>query len=182
MEATFWDRAAAWGYDCLGFQILYFAVSKAMPDSFLVSFFLFIFFFASYIFYNVFFESRFGATLGKFAVGIGVEDLFGQDLSMLKSTERQLTAGLSWVTLNVGHVIALHRKDKKMLHDLVSGTKVVKKEIDIPHLPYLSPSDNQKLKFASFALQGLLFLITLYVIVIKVQAALDVVYQNASGV
>ena len=152
MEATFWDRAAAWGYDCLGFQALYMIASKMAPEGFLASFFLFLVFFAGYIAYNVFFESRFGATLGKFAVGIGVEAASSEranpeggdavnksvkkspsrqnlNLSVSKSLERQLCAGLSWLTLNVGHLIALHRKDKKMLHDIVSGTRVIKKEI-----------------------------------------------------
>jgi len=182
MTATFWDRAAAWGYDFFSFQLAYTLVSFTLPDNFFVSFVFFLVFLGLYFFYNAHFESKYGTTLGKFAVGIAVVDGNNKELSFAKSLERQLVACLSWATLNIGHVMGLYRSDKKMLHDMLSGTKVVKKEVDISFMPYLSPAQNQKLKILSFAMQALVVLTTTYFATVKMMHMMDTIYQNAAGV
>lgn len=68
--------------------------------------------------------SPYQGTLGKWLVGIRVEDEEGDRLGIMQSAARFLAGALSWLTLNIGHMMAHWRKDGRALHDLVAKTRV----------------------------------------------------------
>jgi uncharacterized RDD family membrane protein YckC len=65
------------------------------------------------------------ATIGKRLVGIRVTDRHGARLTPARATARFAAAGLSWITLNLGHALAAWTPSRRALHDLVAGTQVV---------------------------------------------------------
>ncbi|MGY0505714.1 RDD family protein [Luteimonas sp. e5] len=71
-------------------------------------------------------ESRVGgATLGKRALGLHVVDDTGARLSFARALARHLAGALSWLSLNIGHLLALSGPDHRALHDRLAGTRVV---------------------------------------------------------
>jgi uncharacterized RDD family membrane protein YckC len=65
------------------------------------------------------------ATLGKMAVGIKVVDRDGRRLSLKHALGRWLSAGLNYLTLYIGYLMAAFTDRKRGLHDMVAGTLVV---------------------------------------------------------
>lgn len=65
------------------------------------------------------------ATLGKMAVGIKVVDSEGRRLSLKHALGRWLSAGLNYLTLYIGYLMAAFTDRKRGLHDMVAGTLVV---------------------------------------------------------
>ena len=65
------------------------------------------------------------ATLGKMAVGIKVVDRDGRRLSLRHALGRWLSAGLNYLTLYIGYLMAAFTDRKRGLHDMVAGTLVV---------------------------------------------------------
>lgn len=86
-------------------------------------------YFVCTFFYYGYFYSKKGATPGKMVVGLRVlrEDT-GTHLSYWRSFGREFVgkAVLGTVTLLVGYLMAAFREDKKALHDLAFGSRVVK--------------------------------------------------------
>ena len=68
--------------------------------------------------------SHWQATLGKRLLGLRVVDAQGQRLGVARALLRHLAAGLSWLSLNLGHALAAV-PPHLALHDRLSGTRVV---------------------------------------------------------
>jgi uncharacterized RDD family membrane protein YckC len=77
-----------------------------------------------FLLYDVLLNGRFGATLGKMAIGAKITLLDGSPISYNRALLRWLAARLSDV-LFLGYILIALRRDKRGLHDLLAGTKVV---------------------------------------------------------
>lgn len=66
-----------------------------------------------------------GQTLGKMAFHIRAVSRDGGPLSFGQAALRHLGSWLSAVILGVGYLLAAFRADKRALHDLIAGTRVV---------------------------------------------------------
>lgn len=75
--------------------------------------------------YNVLLNGQFGATLGKFAVGARIVNTDGSPIGFGKALLRWLAMIVTNITLGIGFLIVAFRRDKRALHDLIAGTKVV---------------------------------------------------------
>ncbi|KAA2284271.1 RDD family protein [Arenimonas fontis] len=65
------------------------------------------------------------ASPGKRALGLKVTTLAGERPGLLRVIGRFLAGLPSWLLLNLGHALAGWRKDKRALHDLIAGTRVM---------------------------------------------------------
>lgn len=65
-----------------------------------------------------------GATFGKRAVGVRTTDAAGANVDMRRAFLRHVAGSLSWVTLNVGHLIAARAPNHLALHDRIAHTRV----------------------------------------------------------
>ena len=65
------------------------------------------------------------ATPGKQALGLRVVTVSGGRLGMARAAGRHLAGALSWLTLNIGHLLALAPPQYQALHDRIAGTRVV---------------------------------------------------------
>ena len=79
-------------------------------------------------------QSRWQATPGKRALGLVVADTQGRPLKAGHALLRFLAAGLSWLTLNLGHAMAALAPRHLALHDLASDTRVLR-QADATQLP-----------------------------------------------
>jgi uncharacterized RDD family membrane protein YckC len=70
--------------------------------------------------------SRWQGSPGKRAAGLVVTDLAGRPVTLLRAMLRHVAGLLSWLTLNLGHALALLPPDKRALHDYIAGTRVVR--------------------------------------------------------
>ena len=160
-SATFWDRAAAWSIDFMLFQLLSTVAAGILGIRDFTGLALVAFiFFLLYIIYNTLMEMFLGGGLGKFLLGITVLDAQHDLVSFPRVLLRQCASAVSWITLNVGHVLALVRKDRKMLHDMLSGTEVVFGRGGWPW--ELSPDIHRGIKIAVLILMGLVSLWLVY--------------------
>lgn len=66
-------------------------------------------------------------TLGKMALNLYVGDLHGDPISFRRALARNLLKALSWLLLGFGFVAAGFTPKKQGLHDLLSGTLVLRK-------------------------------------------------------
>jgi uncharacterized RDD family membrane protein YckC len=71
---------------------------------------------------------------GKRALGLRVADRDGGRVSLSRAIVRHLAAGLSWLTLNIGHLMALPTPHRA-LHDRIAGTRVLR-HADARRLPW----------------------------------------------
>ena len=69
--------------------------------------------------------SRWRGSPGKRALGLAVVDGHGDSLSAARATLRHVAALLSWLTFNLGHLMAAWSPTKRALHDRVAGARVV---------------------------------------------------------
>lgn len=69
-------------------------------------------------------SSRWQATLGKRLLGIRVTDASGARISCARALGRFFAAGLSWLTMNLGHAMAAFGAERRALHDFIAGTRV----------------------------------------------------------
>ena len=81
-------------------------------------------FYPIFLLYNVLLNGRFGATVGKMAIGAKITMLDGSPISYTRALLRWLAAQLSFF-LFMGYILIGLRRDKRGLHDLLAGTKVV---------------------------------------------------------
>ncbi len=79
--------------------------------------------------YSALFESlKTQATIGKLALRLKVTDLNGSRISFLRASLRYLGKILSALILFVGFIIIAFTKNKQGLHDMISGTYVIKNQ------------------------------------------------------
>jgi hypothetical protein len=74
------------------------------------------------------------ATPGKRALGLRVTDIDGQPIGFGRALARHLAGALSWLTLNLGHLLAAVPPQRRALHDFIAGTRVLQRE-DAGRLP-----------------------------------------------
>jgi uncharacterized RDD family membrane protein YckC len=79
-----------------------------------------------YMGYVVWMHGRWGQTLGKVATGVKVVKVSGEPIGYGRAFGRWLALWLSFITLGIGYLMAGLRSDKRGLHDLVAGTRVMK--------------------------------------------------------
>jgi uncharacterized RDD family membrane protein YckC len=76
--------------------------------------------------YGIGFHWRWGQTVGKMALQIKVVSMDGGPLSLGQATGRYFATFLSALILCIGFIMAGIRSDKRALHDLLAGTRVVR--------------------------------------------------------
>jgi uncharacterized RDD family membrane protein YckC len=81
-------------------------------------------FYPIFLLYDVLLNGRFGATVGKMAIGAKITMLDGSPISYSRALLRWLAARLSDF-LFFGYILIGLRRDKRGLHDSLAGTKVV---------------------------------------------------------
>lgn len=116
--------------------------------------------------------SAWQATPGKRALGLTVVDRDGRRLRSGGALLRFLAAGLSWLTLNIGHALAAFPPYLAM-HDHVSGTRVLAAQ-DRPRMPPWA--------WAWLALLMAAFLVALAWGFVHLQAAMQAALDHALGV
>lgn len=77
--------------------------------------------------YATFMVGKFGATLGKMAVGVKVVNPDGTKVSYLKAFARWWAELVTGFTFGIGYIIVAFDDQKRALHDHICSTRVVKK-------------------------------------------------------
>lgn len=78
--------------------------------------------------YYAFMHSKYGATVGKMALGLRVVDDTGMYPTFARATGRYFAVIVSTCTCLIGFIWAGFHAQKRSLHDLIAGTYVVRKE------------------------------------------------------
>ncbi len=78
--------------------------------------------------------SRWQASPGKHVLGMAVVDRDGSPIDIARACLRYLASALSWLTFNLGHLLAAVPPQKRALHDYIAGTRVVV-DIEAPPMP-----------------------------------------------
>lgn len=76
--------------------------------------------------YGIIFHWLWGQTLGKMALQIKVVSMDGGPLTFGQATGRYFATFLSAIILCIGFIMAGIRTDKRALHDLLAGTRVIR--------------------------------------------------------
>jgi uncharacterized RDD family membrane protein YckC len=84
-------------------------------------------FYLIFFLYEVLMNGRFGATLGKMAVGAHIVLRDGSPLGYRRAAWRWLAERLSECLCFAGYLVIALRPDKRALHDLLAGTRVLYK-------------------------------------------------------
>jgi uncharacterized RDD family membrane protein YckC len=77
--------------------------------------------------YEVLMNGKYGATLGKLIIGAKIVRLDGSALGYKFAFFRFLARIVSDLTCYIGYLIVFFREDKRALHDLIAGTRVIYK-------------------------------------------------------
>lgn len=86
------------------------------------------------LYFSLMEASSYQGTVGKWLVGLRVEDEAGYRLDLGQSFSRFFAGTASWATLNVGHLMAGWRPDGRAMHDLIAKTRVCQeKHLDHRH-------------------------------------------------
>lgn len=112
--------------------------------------------------------SRWHATPGKRALGLTVTGTDGRAPGLARSLLRNLAGALSWLSLNLGHLLAALPPAHSALHDRLAGTRVLGPETPLPRWAW-----------AWLALQALLGLLALGWAVDRLSAALEAALLRA---
>lgn len=161
IPATFYQRVSAWMWDSCIFQILGIFLCPKFPVfdmTFITekSVILYEHQLSTYLnkvmemgfvlgliygVYIILIEWTWNTSLGKFCVGLSLEEFSNNDNARMKSFFcRYIGCLLSWLTGNVGHLLMLWRSDKKALQDIFSGISVIQDEnVMLGTSPPLSP-------------------------------------------
>ena len=78
--------------------------------------------------------SRWQGSPGKRAFGLVVTDVDGAAPGIARAFGRQLAGVASWITLNLGHLLAALPPQHRALHDYIAGTRVLRAD-DAPRMP-----------------------------------------------
>lgn len=130
----FWPRVAAYILDQLILGVVGYIIFPAPPSnitsipemmtlmgprmaySFLIS-----------ALYYVGMNGQFGATLGKMVIGAKIVRADGSRIGFGIAFLRMLATIISSLTLGIGYLMVAFREDKRALHDLIVGTRVIYK-------------------------------------------------------
>ena len=85
------------------------------------------FFFGNLFLYSVFFVGRYGATLGKMALGLKIVTSSGDPISYMRALARFGGEWLSYIICYIGYIMAAFDEEKKALHDRICDTRVIRK-------------------------------------------------------
>jgi uncharacterized RDD family membrane protein YckC len=85
----------------------------------------FVFLWLLSIVYTIWMHGKWGQTLGKMAIGVKVTTTEGLAIGYGTAFLRWIGSVLSAIIFMVGYLIAGFRSDKRSLHDLIAGTRVV---------------------------------------------------------
>lgn len=80
----------------------------------------------SLLWFGLFEGSCWQATPGKRLVGLQVIDDDGQPPGLIRACLRQMAGVLSWLSLNIGHLLAARAPRHQALHDRIAGARVVR--------------------------------------------------------
>ena len=75
--------------------------------------------------YNTFFIGKYGATLGKMAVGLKVVMADGSAPTVMRAFGRAWAEQLSGLVCDIGYIIVAFDEEKRGLHDHICNTRVV---------------------------------------------------------
>lgn len=81
------------------------------------------------------------ATVGKYALGLYVSDVHGDPIGFWRASARYWLKVLSTLSLLMGWIIAAFTPRKQALHDLLAGTLVLRRAVQIDALP-VAPAAN----------------------------------------
>jgi uncharacterized RDD family membrane protein YckC len=84
-------------------------------------------FYPLFFVYDVMMNGRFGATVGKMAIGARIVVWDGSRLGYGRAALRWMAARVSDLFFCAGYLLICLRADKRALHDLLAGTRVVYK-------------------------------------------------------
>jgi uncharacterized RDD family membrane protein YckC len=84
-------------------------------------------FYPLFFVYDVVLNGRFGATIGKMAIGAQIVVLDGSRLGYTRAALRWMAARVSDLFFFAGYLLIALRADKRALHDLLAGTRVIYK-------------------------------------------------------
>jgi uncharacterized RDD family membrane protein YckC len=119
--AGFWIRGGALLIDSIIVGVAGFILVAFLPAGYLSLLLLLV----APAIYEVSFETRTGATLGKKALGLRVVTPTLQPLSLGRSIARYFAHYLSSLFF-IGFIIAAFNREKRALHDFIAGTIVIK--------------------------------------------------------
>jgi uncharacterized RDD family membrane protein YckC len=85
-------------------------------------------FYPLYFLYDVLLNGRFGATIGKMAIGARIVLWDGSPIGYRRAAWRWLAARVSDLFCFAGYLPIVLRADKRALHDLLVGTRVIYKQ------------------------------------------------------
>jgi uncharacterized RDD family membrane protein YckC len=111
----------------IGGLIGFWGVLTGDPESMYVLKAQFVGFILNILYEALFLSSSWQATPGKRLMGLKVVDVNFQPLSFWKAAGRSLGKIVSTVILYIGFIMAAFTKNKQALHDIMSGTYVVRK-------------------------------------------------------
>jgi uncharacterized RDD family membrane protein YckC len=126
LRAGFWRRAAAVILDSiflnLIFYVFYYSLFGKIDliDSKQTYYLIII-----DIIYVTFMTGKYGQTIGKMALGIKVVMENNDKVAYKTAFFRSLSVYISYIILCAGFLMVAFRKDKRALHDLICGTKVI---------------------------------------------------------
>ena len=80
-----------------------------------------------WFYYTVMESSKLQGTVGKFALGIKVTDLDGNQISFGKANGRYFSKIISTIILMIGYIMVAFTEKKQGLHDMMAGCLVVNK-------------------------------------------------------
>ncbi|HRN61615.1 MAG TPA: RDD family protein [Luteimonas sp.] len=80
--------------------------------------------------FTLFESSPWQATPGKRLLGLRVVDAAGARVGPARAALRHLAGALSWLTLNLGHLLALVPPRRQALHDRIARTRVMQEDAD----------------------------------------------------
>ncbi len=81
-----------------------------------------------FLYYALMESSSQQGTIGKMALGLVVTDLDGKPISFVKATGRYFAKILSAMIFLIGYIMAAFTSKKQALHDMLSGSLVLKKK------------------------------------------------------
>ncbi|OGV43987.1 MAG: hypothetical protein A2X48_05410 [Lentisphaerae bacterium GWF2_49_21] len=134
----FWVRTLAkildWiiiGVIQIPFTIAYVISLSFFPESIITALIMFAYFILSMVvgvLFNIFFLTKYSATPGKMAFGLGLINADGTEkISWQKSMGRYFAEILGGMMMYIGYIIVVFDKEKRALHDYMCKTRVVYK-------------------------------------------------------
>ncbi|MFO8021731.1 MAG: RDD family protein [Perlabentimonas sp.] len=86
---------------------------------------------AGWLYYALMESSKYGATLGKLAIGIKVTSLDGERVTFARATGRYFSRIITNLTFLIGYIMAGFTEKRQALHDMIASCLVIKKEDSI---------------------------------------------------